>query len=87
MFQTLFGSMHIPDSFTSSVCSPQANPVEVDDEKPPASLSQREESRGALGMGLRRNFSKDEPESRAHDAARKTQHSRCDTSRLEEGGM
>lgn len=59
--------MHIPDSFTWSVCSPQANPVEFDDEKPPASLSQREESRGALCMGLRRNFSKDEPESRAHD--------------------
>lgn len=79
--------MHIPDSFTWSVCSPQANPVEFDDEKPPASLSQREESRGALCMGLRRNFSKDEPESRAHDAARKTQHSRCGTSRLEREGV
>ncbi|KAM7388051.1 hypothetical protein PAMP_024252 [Pampus punctatissimus] len=34
-------------------------------------------------MGLRRNFSKDDPDSKAHKAARKSQHSRRGTSRLE----
>lgn len=63
----------------------KANPVQFDRVKPAASLSQQEESSCAC-MGLRRNFSKDEPESRAHNAAGRTQQSRCGTSRLKVRG-
>lgn len=60
--------------------------MEFDHEKIPASLSQQEESREALRMGLRRNFSKDDPESKTHNAARKTKQSRRGTSTLEVRG-
>lgn len=85
-FAFFFKTVHIPDLVTWSVCSTRANPVEFDHVKTPASLSQQEESRDALCMGLRRNFSKDDPESRTHNAARKTQHSRRGTNKLEVRG-
>lgn len=73
---SLLFTMHIPDLVTWSVCPTRANPVEFDHEK----------SREALCTGRRWNFSKDELESGAHNAARKSQQSCCESSGLEVRG-